>query len=100
MYWVAQGFLTIEGQVPRNDKRIRSNVLNRLIIILVEDISILEAHLIQKSYDVLERLRYTEGEVTGEVDISELVELIYEYCRAKKSRLGSHVNNFYQYPTK
>ena len=91
LYWVLQGFL-----IP--EKRIRSTIINRLIIILTEDISINESHLIPRSHHVLERFRTDASkEIPDKVDVEDLVMLIYDYCEAKKSRLGSNIVNFYTF---
>ena len=43
---------------------------------------------------MLEKLRRVNG-IPGEDDLKELMELIFHYCQAKKSRMESHIFSFY-----
>ena len=75
---------------------LRSTLVNRLIIILTEDISISETWLIPLSHTIIERYKKLKPDVApDQEDMRDLATLIYHYCEAKKSRLGSNVNNFY-----
>lgn len=90
LYWVVQGFLM-------TSQTLRSTLVNRLIIILTEDISISDAWLIPLSHEIIEKYRIlTPDTPPDQEDLRDLSSLIFLYCLSKKSRLGSNVNNFYQ----
>jgi hypothetical protein len=72
----------------------RTNLCNRLIVILTEDISIYESYLVRISERTLEN-HAKVGADPDKVDVTDLVQLVYLYCQAKKSRLGAHLKNFY-----
>jgi hypothetical protein len=57
----------------------RTNLINRLIVILTEDISISESYLVEISEKTLKNHEKV-GDDPDKVDISDLVELIYLYC--------------------
>jgi hypothetical protein len=79
---------------PEKSHYYRTNLINRLIVILTEDISISESYLVEISEKTL--LKHSKVDANPDkVDIKDLVELVYLYCEAKKNRLGSHLNNFY-----
>ena len=87
VYWFLQGML-----MPK--KGIRSNHLNRIVCILTEDVSIKEVYLVKKTYEVLSKYRH-DAVAPDQEDFREIIELLFLLCRAKKSRLGSHVLAFY-----
>ena len=73
----------------------RTNLVNRLIVILTEDISLSESYLVEISEKIL--LEHAKVDANPDrVDVSDIVKLVYLYCKAKKSRWGSHITNFYK----
>ena len=75
----------------------RTNLLNRLVVIVTEDISIGEWFLLAESERVVEDFKLPE-ERPDQVDIKRLVNLIYMLCQARKGRIGSHLLGFYGDP--
>ena len=73
-----------------NEKGKRSNHLNRIVCILTEDISISEAHLIPYVNTILSKYR-NEAASPDQEDFREIIEMLYQLCKAKKGRIGSHV---------
>ena len=87
VYWILQGML-----MPAKAKR--SNHLNRIWCILIEDISFGEWNLVARTQKTLSKYR-NDAVLPDREDLRELIELIYLFCKAKKSRIGSHINAFY-----
>ena len=70
-----------------HDVPARTNLKNRLVVIISEDISFGEWHLLKRAEDLLFK---------NNIDnLQDLVELVYLLCRAKKSRVICHVISFY-----
>ena len=63
--------------MPEQGKR--TNLINRLIVIISEDISIDEFWLLEKSETIL--LKYSQLSQEPDLeDVRDLVELIFDYC--------------------
>jgi hypothetical protein len=73
-------------------KAIRSNMINRLLVIAGEDIGIGNLKIISKVDNYVEMLRKSNDKKESELLI---IKLIYLMCKAKKSRLVSHINAVY-----
>ena len=88
LYWTMQMFLM-------NAKFARTNMINRLTVIVTEDVSPSEWWLVLKSDFLLHKIKKYPLEYFKKADIKEIVQLLYYLCQAKKSRINSHLNRFY-----
>lgn len=90
LYFIIQMYLF-------NVKHVRTNLLNRLIIITTEDVSIGEWRRLIKGFELIEIIKNKKIDDPTIDDCYELVYLTWLLCSGKKSRLGSHyLNCFYK----
>ena len=69
-------------------------MINRLIVIVTEDIAIEEMEVLLISEEHLKPYLLPE-EKPEQAELKKLVELVYVYCNCKKGRIGSHLKSFY-----
>ena len=73
----------------------RCQHLNRLRTILSEDISVKEAHLLEKMEAVL-KIYQTKADAPDQEDMEKILELLFLFCKAKKSRSSSQIARYYR----
>mgnify|MGYP003880204755 FL=1 len=74
---------------------VRTNLINRLIVIVSEDISLGEWWIVKISDLYVEKLRELPIIMKGALDITDLAKLVWYMAKCRKTRLPSHLSNFY-----
>lgn len=90
------GELDLFADAGHDGERVRTNFIHRLMIIYLEDISIGNYHIFDTLHDsvfyILKNRKLTNRNRKQEIlEIKKIVTLLVE---SKKTRIGSHVNNF------